>query len=148
MVETAQLSVGGEGGITRPTNPRVGPNQVKEGCEIKGRHERHLHPFLGVLGHYNSDPNAWKVRSRDPQQLSLCCEPHPNTSSTLNEGLDRDVLEEGGRGGSEEGGGAVGWDPPPPRVPLWSPPKAGRKSVTLKPSHAAASSARQGRLGR
>ena len=37
----------------------------------------------------------------------------------------RDVLE--GGGGGVEGGGGVGWDTPPPRVPLWSPPKAGRK---------------------
>ena len=41
--------------------------------------------------------------------------------------MGRDVLEggEGGEGGSEKGGG-VGWDPPPPRVPLWSPPKWGQ----------------------
>ena len=44
----------------------------------------------------------------------------------------RDVLERG-EGGSEGGGGGFGWDPPPPRVPLWSPPKAGRKFGTLNP---------------
>ena len=45
----------------------------------------------------------------------------------------RDVSE-GGRGlkGGAEGG--VGWDPPPPRVPLWSPPKAGRKILKLQSS--------------
>ena len=26
-----------------------------------------------------------------------------------------------------------GWDPPPPWVPLWSPPKAGRKLFSLNP---------------
>ena len=39
-------------------------------------------------------------------------------------GGGRDVLE--GGGGLKRGGG-VGWDPPPARVPLWSPPKVGRK---------------------
>ena len=28
-------------------------------------------------------------------------------------------------------GGGVGWDPPPPRVPLWSPLKAGQKASIL-----------------
>ena len=42
----------------------------------------------------------------------------------------RDVLE-GGEGGG--GGGGVGWDPPPPRVPLWSPPKAGRNFSSVNP---------------
>ena len=33
----------------------------------------------------------------------------------------------------DEGGG-FGWDPPPPRVPLWSPPKAGQKfQIFLNP---------------
>ena len=32
---------------------------------------------------------------------------------------------------SEVGGGGFGWDPPPPRVPLWSPPKAGQKILAL-----------------
>ena len=36
------------------------------------------------------------------------------------------------RGGGLKGGG-VGWDTPPPRVPLWSPPKAGRKILSLSP---------------
>ena len=31
------------------------------------------------------------------------------------------------------GGGGIGWDPPPPRVPLCSPPKAGRKLISLNP---------------
>ena len=35
---------------------------------------------------------------------------------------------------STEGGGeGVGWDPPPPRVPLWSPPKADRKLLNVNP---------------
>ena len=41
--------------------------------------------------------------------------------------LPRYVLEEGG-------GRGFGWDPPPPWVPLWSPPKAGRKILKLKSS--------------
>ena len=34
-----------------------------------------------------------------------------------------------GEGGGLKGGGGggFGWDAPPPRVPLWSPPKAGQK---------------------
>ena len=40
----------------------------------------------------------------------------------------RDVLE---RGGGVEGG--FGWDNPPPWVPLWSPPKAGRNFFSLNP---------------
>ena len=39
----------------------------------------------------------------------------------------------GGRGGSEAGGGGVGRDSPPPRVPLWSPPKAGQKILSFNP---------------
>ena len=46
----------------------------------------------------------------------------------------RDVLERGEGGGDlKGGGGGFGWDPPPPRAPLWSPPKAGRKFVDLNP---------------
>ena len=30
-------------------------------------------------------------------------------------------------------GGGFGWDPPPPRVPLWYPPKAGRKIRSFNP---------------
>ena len=47
-------------------------------------------------------------------------------------GVSRDVLEGGeGRGDSEGGGGAGGFgpDPLPPRVPLWSPPKAGQQNI-------------------
>ena len=33
----------------------------------------------------------------------------------------------------EGGGGGFGWDPPPPRVPLRSPPKAGQKLCSLNP---------------
>ena len=42
---------------------------------------------------------------------------------------------EGGEGGLKggDGGGGVGWDPPPPWVPLWSLPKAGRKFFSLNP---------------
>ena len=29
--------------------------------------------------------------------------------------------------------GGFAWDPPPPRVPLWSPPKAGRIFLSLNP---------------
>ena len=36
------------------------------------------------------------------------------------------LVQLSGEGGSEKEGG-VGWDPPPPRVPLWPPPKARRK---------------------
>ena len=49
--------------------------------------------------------------------------------------MGRDVLE-GGEGGSEVGAGGgegVPWDPPPPRGPLWSPPKAGRNFLSLNP---------------
>ena len=38
---------------------------------------------------------------------------------------------EGGRGVLK--GGGFGWDPPPPRVPLWSLSKAGPKILTLNP---------------
>ena len=44
------------------------------------------------------------------------CEQH------VEEGGQRDVVEGGGGGA-----GRFGWEPPPPRVPLWSSPKAGRK---------------------
>ena len=48
--------------------------------------------------------------------------------------VGRDVLE-GGKGAGVKGrGGGFGWDPPPPRVPLWSPPKAGRKILKLTSS--------------
>ena len=42
-------------------------------------------------------------------------------------GGGRDVLEGGGGGGSEAGEGGLAGTPPPPRVPLWSPPEAGQK---------------------
>ena len=44
-------------------------------------------------------------------------------------------LEVGGVGGRDvlERGGLVGWDPPPPRVPLWSPPKAGQTFLSVNP---------------
>ena len=43
----------------------------------------------------------------------------------MGRGGGRDVLEGGrGRGGLKGERGGFGWDPPPPpRVPLWSPPK-------------------------
>ena len=44
------------------------------------------------------------------------------------------MYEKEGGGGVEGGGGAgFGWDPPPPWVPLWSPPKAGRKILSFNP---------------
>ena len=44
------------------------------------------------------------------------------TSGTVSMGGGgRDVLE-----GAEGRGGGFGWDPPRPRDPLWSPPKAGQ----------------------
>ena len=42
----------------------------------------------------------------------------------------------GGRVGLKEGGGGgggFGWDPAPPRVPLWSPSEAGQKFLSLNP---------------
>ena len=55
--------------------------------------------------------------------------------------LTRALLSQGGGGGGgrdvlEGGGGAEGfegghWDPPPLRVPLWFPPKAGQKCLRL-----------------
>ena len=36
-------------------------------------------------------------------------------------------------GASEGGGGGVGWELPPPRVPLWSPPKVGKNVLSLNP---------------
>ena len=49
---------------------------------------------------------------------TMCCaRPACCSRAFLGGGGGRDVLE-GGVGGS-------GWDTPPPRVPLWSPPKAG-----------------------
>ena len=33
----------------------------------------------------------------------------------------------------EEGKGGFGWGPPPPRVPLWSPPKGGQKVLSSNP---------------
>ena len=44
-------------------------------------------------------------------------------------------VRKGGRGGGSEreGGGGGGWDTPPPRVPRWSPPKAGRKVLNSNP---------------
>ena len=46
--------------------------------------------------------------------------------------VPRDVLE--GGGGSEGGeGGGFRWDPPTPRVPLWSPLRAGQKLLSLNP---------------
>ena len=62
------------------------------------------------------------------RQLHKCGSARPFSDKILNTETEcvalpdpppRDVSE----GGGEGGGGGVGWDPPPPRVPLWSPPK-------------------------
>ena len=45
----------------------------------------------------------------------------------------RDVLEVGEGDLKGRGVGGVGWNNPPPRVPLWSPPKAGQKKLSVNP---------------
>ena len=48
--------------------------------------------------------------------------------------LGKDKVLEGGEGGSQGGGeGGFGWDPRPPRVPLWSLLKAGQKFLSSNP---------------
>ena len=49
----------------------------------------------------------------------------PPWDETRDGGLARGVLERGG--GLKGGGGGLGWDPPPPRAPLWSPPKMSQR---------------------
>ena len=48
--------------------------------------------------------------------------------------VGREVFEGGGRGGGGLKGGGFGRTLPPPMVPLWSLPKAGRKFLRLKSS--------------
>ena len=57
------------------------------------------------------------------------------TSCAPARGMYLNVGWGGGWGGMyQKWGRGVGWEPPPPRVPLWSPPKAGRKLLKLKSS--------------
>ena len=42
------------------------------------------------------------------------------------------VADDAASGGIRKGGG-FGWDTPPPRVPLWSPLRAGQKCFSLNP---------------
>ena len=73
-----------------------------------------------------------------PLQSNSCGQPHSHKQRCIRRGGaggGRGGLK--GKGGGSEGkggrGGGGGWDPPPPWVPLWSLPRAGRKLLSVNP---------------
>ena len=79
---------------------------------------------------------VWGTDHVWPTSHHLICAPftyhNPRGQAT---GLPQGSIRKGGREGG--GGGVEGWvgsDPPPPMVPLWSPPKGRPKNFKLKSS--------------
>ena len=66
--------------------------------------------------------------------FSLTSRPHHFGSTEPPPPRPQGCIRRGARGGLKgEGGGGVGWDPPPPRVPLWSLSNAGQIFLCLDP---------------
>ena len=87
------------------------PSRPRGTCPFSGLPPQYTPstPPLASGGMMLRDRPATSTKWATLRQNKTRCGPNPEP---------RDVLE-GGNGGPE-GGGGVGWDPPPPRVPLWS----------------------------
>ena len=146
--------VGGQA-VVQP-HEREGAGGVREGVGhavggLQGLLHGHVHVEVPVLPQAAQEPEEgyasrptgerW-VRARENMRPFNCVKvssanPTETTAASDNPPPPpRDVLEkgrEGGLGGDLKVGRGLAGTPPPPRVPLWPPPKAGLKILSVNP---------------